>query len=253
LTETNTAIWIVRSEALRLGKELAAHFNAKLFCPWQASSGNQKDDFRHSFPDFERWILVMATGIAVRYLDGLPKDKKSDPAVVVLDEGCHHAIALLSGHEGGANELAFAVANLTGARPVVTTATESLKPLIVGVGCRKGISSLQIEAAVLNALGDRSISEIRELATIDLKSQEPGILDFCEKHSIPLRWFSQTTIAARPWVSKASEWVREQIGVDGVCEPCALLASTRGKLIVPKLPLNGVAVAIVEDIRREGQ
>jgi cobalt-precorrin 5A hydrolase len=35
--------------------------------------------------------------------------------------------------------------------------------------------------------------------------------------------------------------------VDGVCEPCALIASPRGQLIVPKTALDGVTVAIVED------
>ena len=55
----------------------------------------------------------MTTGIAVRYLQGLPKDKTTDPAIVVLDEGCRFAISLLSGHEGGANRLAYRVANLT--------------------------------------------------------------------------------------------------------------------------------------------
>ena len=94
----------------------------------------------------------MTTGIAVRYLQGLPKDKATDPGVVVLDEGCRFAIALLGGHEGGANELAYRVANLTGAVPVITTATETLKPLIVGVGCRKGISAEKISTVIDDAL-----------------------------------------------------------------------------------------------------
>ena len=38
------------------------------------------------------------------------------------------------------------------------------------------------------------------------------------------------------------------MGVDGVCEPCALIACTRGKLVVAKTALDGVAVAVVEDI-----
>src|SRR5260363_306911 len=50
-------------------------------------------------------VLVMATGIAVRLLDGLPRNKHSDPAVVVLDEAARYAISLLAGHEGGANRL----------------------------------------------------------------------------------------------------------------------------------------------------
>ena len=42
-------------------------------------------------------------------------------------------------------------------------------------------------------------------------------------------------------------WVQKNVGLDGVCEPCALIACARGKLIVPKMALDGVAVAVVED------
>jgi cobalt-precorrin 5A hydrolase len=191
----------------------------------------------------------MATGIAVRYLEGLIKDKRSDPGVVVIDEGCRFAVSLLGGHEGGANFLAYRVANLTGAVPVVTTATEALKPLVVGLGCRKGIRADNIDAAVRQALlkVSRTQAEIREIATIDLKGEECGILEWCERAGVPLRVIPRTLIRERPWVTNASAWVREKVGVDGVCEPCALLATFRGRLILPKTSSNGVAVAIVEE------
>jgi len=41
--------------------------------------------------------------------------------------------------------------------------------------------------------------------------------------------------------------VQQNVGLPGVCEPCALIASPRGKLIRAKIALNGVAVAVVED------
>ena len=143
--------------------------------------------------------------------------------------------------------LAYRVANAIGAVPVVTTATEALKPLVVGIGCRKGVTAGQIAAAVQQALGERQLNEVREIATIDLKANEPGLLEFCEQHDLPLRVLASATVAARPWVTKASDWVQQNVGLPGVCEPCALIASTRGKLIVPKMALNGVAVAVVED------
>ncbi len=49
-------------------------------------------------------IFIMAAGIVVRTIGPLIKDKRSDPAVVVLDENGAYAISLLSGHLGGANE-----------------------------------------------------------------------------------------------------------------------------------------------------
>ncbi|MGH8624490.1 MAG: cobalamin biosynthesis protein, partial [Gammaproteobacteria bacterium] len=175
-------------------------------------------------------------------------DKHTDPAVVVLDEACRFAISLLSGHEAGGNDLAYRVANVVGAIPVITTATEALKPLVVGIGCRKGAGAEQIERAVRHALGERDLAQVREIATIALKAEEPGLVRFCEQHTIPLRVIGCEQVAARAWVTQTSEWVRKNVGVDGVCEPCALIACTRGALVVPKTALDGVAVAVVEDI-----
>jgi cobalt-precorrin 5A hydrolase len=240
-------IWTVRAEAEKLGRKLEAGLGGKLL-GLQINRSN-REAFRDHFIRHRQWVLVMATGIAVRYLQGLPTDKATDPGVVVLDEGCRFAIALLCGHEGGANQLAYRVANLTGAVPVVTTATETLKPLIVGVGCRNGISAEKISTVIDEALSkiSRRRAEIREVATIDLKAQESGLLEYCRRHLLPLRIISQRLIRDRPWVTNASAWVRENAGVDGVCEPCALLATFRGKLILPKTTSDGVAVAIVEE------
>jgi cobalt-precorrin 5A hydrolase len=66
----------------------------------------------------------MSTGIVVRLIAALIKHKTEDPAVVVVDDGGNHAISLLSGHLGGANELARQIAATIGARPVITTATD---------------------------------------------------------------------------------------------------------------------------------
>lgn len=191
--------------------------------------------------------MVAATGIAVRYLDGLPQNKHVDPAVVVLDEAGRFAIPLLSGHEGGANALAYEVAQLTGGIPAVTTATEARKPLTLGIGCRRGKSMEAIGRAVMAALSQRALTEVREVATIDLKADEAGLLAFCARHELPLRVIAQADVAARGWTAAPSAWVRKHVGVDGVCEPCALIASPRGRLIVPKTALDGVTVAVVED------
>ncbi len=70
-------------------------------------------------------ILIMATGIAIRALVKYIVSKKTDPAVVVVDAGGRYAISLLSGHLGGANELARRVAAILGAEAVITTASET--------------------------------------------------------------------------------------------------------------------------------
>ncbi|MCA1846569.1 MAG: hypothetical protein LC792_25910, partial [Actinobacteria bacterium] len=78
----------------------------------------------------ERWgeadgfVLVCATGVAVRAIAPRLADKAADPAVVVVDDGGRFVVALTGGHRGGANVLAREVAALLGAEPVVTTATD---------------------------------------------------------------------------------------------------------------------------------
>jgi len=76
------------------------------------------------FPRVDGLICIMATGIVVRVIAPLLRGKDVDPAVVVLDEQGSYAISLLSGHLGGANDLAKQVAKLSGGKPVITTATD---------------------------------------------------------------------------------------------------------------------------------
>ncbi|MDC8756776.1 cobalamin biosynthesis protein [Janthinobacterium fluminis] len=247
MSEAPLGIWLVRAEGEELAASLQARLGGEIHRPWLNPGAAQKAQFAAAYRRHAQWVMVAASGIAVRFLDGLAQDKHSDPAVVVLDEAGRFAVSLLAGHEGGGNELAYRVAAVVGAVPVVTTATEALKPLVLGVGCRKGVPAGRIEAAVLHALGRRRIDEVREVATVDLKANEPGLLEFCRSHGLPLRVFARATLAARPWVGKPSDWVMQNVGLNGVCEPCALVACPRGTLLVPKTSLDGVAVAVVQD------
>lgn len=76
------------------------------------------------FNKYDALIYIMATGIVVRVIAPHVRDKRNDPAVVVMDDAGIHAISLLSGHLGGANEMTEKVAAAVGARPVITTATD---------------------------------------------------------------------------------------------------------------------------------
>ena len=244
----NLGIWLIRSDSEALATSLQNRLGGTLYKPWLNTSITQKVQFAAAFRLHRRWLMISATGIAVRFLDGLVQDKHTDPALVVLDEAGRFAISLLAGHEGGANELAYQVANVLGAVPVITTATEALKPLVLGIGCRKNVSVERIAAAVKLALAQRHLYEVREVVTIDLKANEPGLLEYCRQQGLQLRILSSQTVVARAWLNQPSAWVQQNVGLPGVCEPCALIASPRGQLIISKTALDGVAVAIVEDI-----
>ncbi len=72
----------------------------------------------------ETLVFIMASGIVVRTIAPLLKDKRTDPAVVVLDEAGKHAISLVGGHLGGANDLAREIAAHLGGEAVITTASD---------------------------------------------------------------------------------------------------------------------------------
>ena len=79
---------------------------------------------QRAFTHYSALVFIGATGIAVRVLAPLLVDKLRDPAVVVIDERGQHVISLLSGHVGGANDLARRLAGILDVEPVITTATD---------------------------------------------------------------------------------------------------------------------------------
>lgn len=158
-----------------LGKRLQAHFEQKQDAAQLArcDSGGLADWVNAHFCGDDALVFIGSCGIAVRAIAPFVKSKTSDPAVVVIDELATYAVSLLSGHIGGANALAAELAELTGALPVITTATD-----------RNGVFSVDIWAkklglAIVNPERIKSVS-VRLLAgeTVGMKSLFPveGIL-----------------------------------------------------------------------------
>lgn len=94
------------------------------------------------FQEADAVIFIGACGIAVRSIAPFVKNKKNDPAVLVIDECGKFVISLLSGHLGGANELTEEAAEILGAQPVVTTATDLHGRFAVDVFAKKNKCSI---------------------------------------------------------------------------------------------------------------
>ena len=87
--------------------------------------GKPKNALRRAWDECDALVLFLAAGAAVRLVAPLLEDKRSDPGVVCVDDAGRYAVALVGGHDGGANALAERVADALGATPVVTTASDS--------------------------------------------------------------------------------------------------------------------------------
>lgn len=107
------------------------------------------------FQDSDAIVFIGSSGIAVRSIAPFVKNKKIDPAVVVVDEQGTFAISLLSGHVGGANELAEEIAEIIHAQPVITTANAVNDKFAVDVFARKNgcfISDMEMAKELSAAL-----------------------------------------------------------------------------------------------------
>jgi cobalt-precorrin 5A hydrolase len=136
---------ITRHGIALAGKVVAALPGAQLFAPekFQAEAeiaapgaartyvGKVGDQVPALFAAFDGIVAIVSLGAVVRLIAPHLRSKETDPAVVVVDEAGKFAIPVLSGHLGGANELAGHLATALGATPVLTTASDARQTLAV--------------------------------------------------------------------------------------------------------------------------
>jgi cobalt-precorrin 5A hydrolase len=118
---------------------------------------NKLDDILPTaWSEYDAIIALLATGAVVRKIAPLLQDKSTDPAVLIVSLDLQRVIPLLSGHLGGANELALELTQkIEGCVNFVTTASDQLKVLAFDMFAKKhnyAISNLKSLAEISNAL-----------------------------------------------------------------------------------------------------
>ena len=110
------------------------------------------------------------------------------------------------------------------------------KSLVVGIGCDRGTPFDLVQRGVDKLLAQHGLSakSVRDLATIDVKSDEPALLELAATRKWNLRFFDAQTLDATRGIENPSATVKRHVGTRGVAEPSALLAAGAEKLLVPK-------------------
>lgn len=123
--------------------------------------------------------------------------------------------------------------------------------IVAGVGCKKGTSVDKIEHAVQEAFAKAGLrmEALCAVASIDLKKEEAGLLEFCETRNVPFETYAAEELQAVPGTYSASEFVSGVTGVDNVCERSAVKCASEhgvkhGELLLRKQAKDGVTVAL---------
>ena len=121
--------------------------------------------------------------------------------------------------------------------------------IVLGIGCRKGVSEQQIETALKTALqklpGSFEIKNIARIATADFKCSEVALKAFCSRHNIELCGFSADELNLKD-VPHPSPKAWEHFGIHSVCEAAAMAGAHTEKLILFKQKTDSVTVAAAE-------
>ncbi|MBR6429246.1 MAG: cobalt-precorrin 5A hydrolase [Clostridia bacterium] len=117
------------------------------------------------------------------------------------------------------------------------------KCVVLGIGCRRGTPAESIKYAVDKTLTYHGIdfSAVKSAASIDLKRDEAGLLEYCREAGLDISFYSAEELNAVKGDFTPSVFVKLTTGVDNVCERAALLCAD--ELIIKKTAENGVTVA----------
>jgi cobalt-precorrin 5A hydrolase / precorrin-3B C17-methyltransferase len=300
---------------------------AQLAAAWPGQTrsyeGPAKQALHRAWAECDELVCFLAVGATTRLVAPLLDSKWTDPAVVCVDEPARYAVALVGGHAAGANELCARVAEVFGAQPIITTATDAaglpgldtlgwptegalarvsralldgepvaletdatwpipslpvtvggagryriavtdrivpidehtvvLRPpsLVAGVGASRGVSGDEVLGLLGEALavGGLAQGSVTELATVDAKAREDGIVEAARTGGWPLAAYPAERLAAVP-VPNPGDAALAAVGTPSVAEAAALVSGD--VLVVPKRKSAMATVALAR-IRPRGR
>jgi len=123
--------------------------------------------------------------------------------------------------------------------------------IFIGIGCKRGVSKEHIIEKLKYAMDKQNLelSSIKMAASAWIKSDETGLLEAMKELDIPIKFFEKEEILKlENLIEEKSEYVKKTIGVYGVSEPCAFLASSgKGTFLAKKIKLDGMTLSIFEE------
>ena len=126
--------------------------------------------------------------------------------------------------------------------------------IFIGIGCKRGVSKEHIIEKLKYAMDKQNLelSAIKMAASAWVKSDETGLLEAMKELDIPIKFFEKEEILKlEDLIEEKSEYVKKTIGVYGVSEPCAFLASSgKGAFLAKKIKLDGMTLSIFEEDSR---
>lgn len=211
-----TAILLVSAQALSLAKILQRELDATIYSRNEldgCSVISSYSGFLEEHADeLSAVIFIGAMGICVRSIAGCIRDKHTDPAVVCVDSSGRFAIPVLSGHIGGANELARQIAGILGAEAVITTQSDNaglwaLDMLPKNYGWKTEASHAELNECIARFVNLRPTAlllDIRDRGTDWLEQTlPPHVKVYYHFEDIPLT-DTALVIAVTPYIYTAS-------------------------------------------------
>ncbi|WP_336076669.1 cobalt-precorrin 5A hydrolase [Paenibacillus sp. 203] len=119
------------------------------------------------------------------------------------------------------------------------------KSLVLGIGCNRGTALEELEAGVLDTLQELrlSVKSVRNIATIDLKKDEEGLLALCAKYGWELVTYTPSELN-KVQLPNPSETVFKYTGAYGVSEPSALLSSGADHWLLEKKKSGNMTLSV---------